>query len=258
MTPAAQETAAPGTAPSPRADVPSAGAEPRRGAETVAERPESPEEEPWLAEARARMVRDQIEARGVADSRVLEAMRAVPRHAFVPLELIRAAYQDHPLPIGHGQTISQPYIVALMSELLEVAPGEKILEVGTGSGYQAAVLSAMGAEVWTIEIVEPLGLQAKRVLEALAYPRIRFRVGDGYRGWPEAAPFDGIIVTAAPDHVPQPLVDQLAPGGRMVIPVGSGEQELLVLSRTEKGMVRERSIPVRFVPMTGEAEERRP
>ncbi len=214
------------------------------------------EEDPWLAESRERMVREQIEGRGIADPRVLAAMREVPRHHFVPAELVRAAYEDHPLPIGQGQTISQPYIVALMSELLQVAPGEKILEVGTGSGYQAAVLSAMGAEVWTIEIVEPLGLHAKRLLEELAYPRLHFRIGDGYRGWPEVAPFDGIIVTAAPSHVPQPLVDQLAPGGRMVIPVGSMDQELLVLTRSEKGILRERNIPVRFVPMTGEAEER--
>ncbi|HXI03533.1 MAG TPA: protein-L-isoaspartate(D-aspartate) O-methyltransferase, partial [Candidatus Saccharimonadales bacterium] len=203
--------------------------------------------------ARERMVRDQIEARGIGDPRVLAAMRAVPRHLFVPGNVARLAYADHPLPIGSGQTISQPYIVAAMTELLEVEPGEKILEIGTGSGYQAAVLAAMGAEVYTIEIVEPLGVEARRRLEDLGYAGVRTRIGDGYRGWPEAAPFDGIIVTAAPDHVPRPLADQLAMGGKMVIPVGSLDQELLVLTRTPEGMRSERALPVRFVPMTGEA-----
>ena len=219
---------------------------------------DSKDREHWLIEARHQMVRQQIEARGVRDLRVLQAMRKVPRHLFVPERLIPMAYSDRPLPIGERQTISQPYIVALMSELLEVTPGEKILEVGTGSGYQAAVLSEMGAEVYTIEIVETLGREAKALLEGLEYPRIQVRIGDGYRGWPEEAPFDGIIVTAAPDHVPEPLVEQLAPGGRMVIPVGSIDQELMVLTRTPEGLLRERNIPVRFVPMTGEARGEKP
>jgi protein-L-isoaspartate(D-aspartate) O-methyltransferase len=214
------------------------------------------EEERRFAAARLRMVREQIELRGVRDDRVLEAMRKVPRHRFVPDRLTAFAYEDGPLPIGEGQTISQPYIVALMTELLQAKPGDKILEVGTGSGYQAAVLAEMGAEVHTIEIVEPLAVTARRLLEQMDYPRIRFRVGDGYRGWPEAAPFDGIIVTAAPDHVPRPLVDQLEAGGRMVIPVGAGSQDLLVITRTAEGTARESVIPVRFVPMTGEAMER--
>jgi protein-L-isoaspartate(D-aspartate) O-methyltransferase len=201
------------------------------------------------------MVREQIAARGVRDPRVLEAMQTVPRHEFVPGHLTGLAYRDSPLPIGEQQTISQPYIVALMTELLEVQPGEKILEIGTGSGYQAAILSAVGADVYTIEIIEQLGVRARETLERLKYPRLHFRIGDGYQGWPGAAPFDGIIVTAAPPRVPQPLVDQLAPGGRMVIPVGSLDQELLVLTRTGEGVIRERSIPVRFVPMTGEAQE---
>jgi protein-L-isoaspartate(D-aspartate) O-methyltransferase len=210
-------------------------------------------EESWLVEARQEMVTSQIEARGVRDVRVLQAMRTVPRHRFVPERLVPVAYRDHPLPIGEQQTISQPYIVALMSELLEVRPGEKVLEVGTGSGYQAAVLSAMGAEVYSIEIVEPLAAEAERRLRATGFTEVHLRTGDGYRGWPEAAPFDGIIVTAAPGQVPQLLVDQLAPGGRMVIPVGSAEQVLTVLTRTPAGILSERNIPVRFVPMTGEA-----
>lgn len=210
-------------------------------------------EEGWLTEQRHAMVRTQIEARGVRDVAVLDAMRAVPRHRFVPERMIPMAYRDHPLPIGEGQTISQPYIVALMTELLEVRPGDKVLEVGTGSGYQAAVLAAMGVEVYTIEIIEPLGRRAERLLGELGTKGVQVRIGDGYRGWPEAAPFQGIIVTAAPDHIPQPLIDQLAPGGRMVIPVGTDQQILTVLNRTEEGVVRESNIPVRFVPMTGEA-----
>ncbi len=217
---------------------------------------EAEKEESRFAAARLRMVREQIELRGIRDERVLEAMRKVPRHRFVPDRLTAFAYEDGPLPIGEGQTISQPYIVALMTELLHSKPGDRILEVGTGSGYQAAVLAEIGAEVYTIEIVEPLAAAARRLLEQMDYPRIRFRVGDGYRGWPEASPFDGIIVTAAPDHVPRPLVDQLKPGGRMVIPVGAGSQDLLVITRTAEGTERESVIPVRFVPMTGEAMER--
>jgi protein-L-isoaspartate(D-aspartate) O-methyltransferase len=212
------------------------------------------EEEPALTTARLRMVREQIESRGVRDPLVLEAMRKVPRHRFVPEGLLGLAYDDGPLPIGEGQTISQPYIVALMTELLHVRPEGKVLEIGTGSGYQAAVLAEMGLEVYTIEIVATLAESARRKLEAMGYRTIRFRVGDGYRGWAEAAPFDGIIVTAAPDHVPEPLVEQLEVGGRMVIPVGSFNQDLKVITRTPGGAREEESIPVRFVPMTGEAQ----
>jgi len=159
------------------------------------------------------MVTTQIAARGVRDTNVLAALRAVPRHLFVPTDVLAEAYADHPLPIGEGQTISQPYIVGLMTELLEVKPGDKVLEVGTGSGYQAAVLAAMGCEVYTIEIRPALAQEAERRLATLGVKRVRIRAGDGYAGWPEAAPFAGVIVTAAPEHIPQPLLDQLKVGG---------------------------------------------
>jgi protein-L-isoaspartate(D-aspartate) O-methyltransferase len=207
---------------------------------------------------RERMVRDTIEARGVRDSLVLAAMRAVPRHLFVAPAERPLAYADHPLPIGADQTISQPYIVAAMTELLELRPGEKVLEIGTGSGYQAAVLAEITDQVYSIEIVESLAKEAASRLKQLGYDMVKVKAGDGYRGWPEAAPFDAIIVTAAPDHVPQPLVDQLAPGGRLVIPVGDEFQELKVIARDASGTLAERSVlPVRFVPMTGEAERGR-
>jgi protein-L-isoaspartate(D-aspartate) O-methyltransferase len=206
------------------------------------------------ADERDKMVREQMEARGVRDPRVLAAMRAVPRHEFMPEKVRAQAYEDRPLPIGEGQTISQPYIVALMSELLDLAEGERVLEVGTGSGYQAAVLAELGVEVYSIEIVEPLARRAAEDLKRLGYP-VNLRIGDGYRGWPEAAPFNGIIVTAAPDHVPKPLVEQLALGGRLVIPVGSFSQELVVLRKEEDGLHRESVADVRFVPMTGQAED---
>ena len=206
-----------------------------------------------FAAARERMVRETIEARGVRDPRVLRAMRAVPRHRFVPPAHRDRAYADRPVPIGEGQTASQPYIVALMTELAEVQPGEKVLEVGTGSGYQAAVLAEMGARVFTIEILEPLALRARETLRELGYDAVRVRVGDGYRGWPSEAPFDAILVTAAAPRIPEPLLEQLAPGGRLVAPVGgSGGQELVVVTRTPAGFERRRVIPVRFVPMTGE------
>ncbi len=217
-------------------------------------------DEDALGRARSEMVQQQIEARGVKDPAVLAALRAVPRHRFVPLALVADAYADRPLPIGEGQTISQPYIVALMTELLRVEPGQRVLEVGTGSGYQAAVLAQLGAEVYSIEIVESLGRQAAALLAALGYERVQVRIGDGYRGWPERAPFAGILVTAAPDHVPRPLLEQLAPGGRLVIPVGEGLQQLEVhRRRLQDGpegpvYVREIVLPVRFVPMTGEAQ----
>jgi len=204
---------------------------------------------------RQRMVTTQIEARGIKDARVLEAVRRVPRHLFVPEELRRHAYADRPLPIGHHQTISQPYIVALMTELVRPRPGKKILEIGTGSGYQAAVLAECAAEVYTIEIVPELGQQAQRLLGELGYDNVHPRIGDGFDGWPDEAPFDAMIVTAAPPQVPQPLLDQLAVGGRLVIPVGEGFQNLIVVTRTESGFQRSTITPVRFVPMTGKAQQ---
>jgi len=206
------------------------------------------------AEDRERMVREQISARGVRDPRVLAALSRVPRHELVP-EAVRAhAYEDRPLPIGFDQTISQPYVVAYMTEQLQLSGDERVLEIGTGSGYQAAVLAELAREVFSIEIVAPLGERARADLARLGYRNVQVRVGDGYRGWPEQAPFDAIIVTAAPGHVPQPLIDQLAVGGRLVVPVGGVYQELLLLSRDADGIHEERLIDVRFVPMRGEAE----
>jgi protein-L-isoaspartate(D-aspartate) O-methyltransferase len=207
--------------------------------------------------ARLTMVSSQIEARGVRDARVLDALRRVERHRFVPEWLRDHAYEDRPLAIGHDQTISQPYIVALMTEEARVRPGARVLEIGTGSGYQAAVLSLLAGQVYTIEIVEPLATAAAARLEALGYRNVTVRAGDGYRGWRERAPFDAILVTAAPPEIPQPLLDQLAVGGRLVAPVGEGDQELVVVERTAAGLQRRRVIPVRFVPMTGEAQRRR-
>ena len=187
---------------------------------------------------------------------VMRALEAVPRHEFVPAGLLARAYENRPLPIGHGQTISQPYIVALMTDLIDSGPGRVVLEVGTGSGYQAAVLAALGTEVYSVEIIPPLADSAKRRLDRLGYEGVSVKLGDGYYGWPEHAPFDAIVVTAAAGHVPPPLVQQLAPGGRMVIPVGPrfAVQHLLLVEKGEKeGEVFTRSIlPVRFVPLTGE------
>jgi protein-L-isoaspartate(D-aspartate) O-methyltransferase len=209
--------------------------------------------ERW-AKLREDMVRTQIEARGVRNERVLAAMRTVPRHLFVPPEVRDQAYADHPLPIGDGQTISQPYIVGLMSELLEVKPGDRVLEIGTGSGYQAAVLAAMGCEVYTIEIRTSLAEAAKERLHSMGIEHVHVRSGDGYAGWPDAAPFAGIIVTAAPERIPEPLLDQLAVGGHMVIPVGAFYQQLKVITKTAQGLSERDVIPVRFVPMTGKVE----
>jgi protein-L-isoaspartate(D-aspartate) O-methyltransferase len=207
------------------------------------------------SEERRSMVAEQIAARGVRDPRVLAAMRAVPRHRFVPDALAPLAYADRPLPIGHEQTISQPYVVAFMTEALALEGDERVLEIGTGSGYQAAVLAELVREVYTIEIVAPLARSAAALLAELGYDDVHARAGDGYRGWPAKAPFDAIVVTAAPGEVPAPLLEQLAPGGRMVIPVGGRDQELVLYERAPDGAFSHRSLlPVRFVPMTGEAE----
>ena len=204
------------------------------------------------AEMRWRMVEDQIISRGIRDSAVINAMLKIPRHEFVPPGSRESAYGDSPVPIGKGQTISQPYIVALMSEVLRPAPGQKILEVGTGSGYQTAILAETGADVYTIEIISELAERTRSLLEKLGYSDIHFRVGDGYAGWEENAPYDGIIVTAAPGDVPDALVSQLREGGRMVIPVGGENQELLLIEKSEKGISYRKVTSVRFVPMTGE------
>lgn len=208
-----------------------------------------------LEELRRRMVEEQIAARGIHDPRVLAALREVPRHEFVPPELRALAYEDHPLPIGHDQTISQPFIVAAMTELAELEPGDKVLEIGTGSGYQAAVLAALVRSVYSIEIVEPLAQAARQTLARLGIGNVHVRAGDGFRGWPERAPFDAILVTAAPPEVPEPLKQQLALGAKLVIPVGTDQQELRVLTRTKSGFDERTVLPVRFVPMTGRAQQ---
>ena len=205
--------------------------------------------DPW-ADAREAMVARQIEARGVRSPAVLAAMRKVARHLFVPADLVRDAYDDTPLPIGFGQTISQPYIVAYMSEALDVGREHTVLEIGTGSGYQAAVLGELAGRVYTIEIVAELGERASRTLRELGYENVEVRVGDGYLGWPEQAPFDRIMVTAAPDHVPQPLIDQLKVGGKLIVPVGRGVQDMTIVTKHADRVVTETTIPVRFVPLT--------
>jgi protein-L-isoaspartate(D-aspartate) O-methyltransferase len=216
-----------------------------------AQSPSAPESTDRVRE-RAAMVAEQIAGRGVKDPSVLRALREVPRHLFVPPASREHAYEDRPLPIGYGQTISQPFIVAYMTEALGIRPTDRVLEIGTGSGYQAAILGRLAREVWTIEIVPELGTRAATLLKDLKYTNVTVRVGDGYGGWAERAPFDRIIVTAAPDHVPEPLLQQLATGGRMVIPVGQqgGIQELLVIEKTPSGMVQRKTIPVLFVPLT--------
>jgi protein-L-isoaspartate(D-aspartate) O-methyltransferase len=206
-------------------------------------------------EERAAMVREQIRARGVTDQRVLRAMERVKRHLFVPWSEQSRAYADHPLPIGEGQTISQPYIVAFMSEALRLKPEARVLEVGTGSGYQAAVLAELVKEVYTIEIVPSLGRHAAAVLKRLGYRNATVRVGDGFGGWPEKAPFDGIMLTAAPAKIPEPLLQQLRAGGMLVAPVGrAGDQRLIRITRTATGFKEEFLLEVRFVPMTGKAQ----
>jgi protein-L-isoaspartate(D-aspartate) O-methyltransferase len=205
---------------------------------------------------RLEMVEEQIVSRGVKDPAVLESMRKVKRHLFVPTEEMDIAYADHPLPIGYDQTISQPYIVALMTELACPSKTSKVLEIGTGSGYQAAVLAEIVQSVYSIEIVEPLYKRADKLLKILGYKNIHCKAGDGYFGWEEHAPFDAIIVTAAPRKTPDPLLKQLKVGGKLVVPVGDVWQELVVITRTSKGFEKQTVIPVRFVPMTGEADKK--
>lgn len=209
-------------------------------------------------QARRDMVEHQLIGRDITDEAVLSAMRRVPRERFVTSGDEPLAYGDHPLPVGHGATISQPYIVALMTQLARVTPGERVLDVGTGSGYQAAVLAEMGADVYGIEVVPELAERAADDLRAAGYPNVHVRAGDGYHGWPEAAPFAAIIVAAAAPALPRPLTDQLAPGGRLVIPVGRFVQELLVIEKRPGGELHaETVIPVRFVPMVGDVESQR-
>lgn len=217
--------------------------------------PFGPEREALWAEVEAQLlgIGGQIGIRQLS-LEVRDALSAVPRHRFVPFDYRHRAYENRPLPIGHGQTISQPLIVAAMTELLDVDAGERVFELGTGSGYQAAVLAELGVEVYSVEIVEPLGHSARATLDETGYSSVKTRIGDGYDGWPEAAPFDAIIVTAASDHIPPPLIRQLKPGGRLVIPVGNRylTQKLVLLTRDEAGAISTRElIPVTFVPLTG-------
>jgi len=204
---------------------------------------------------RKQMIERQIRARGVKDQRVLDALLRVERHQFVLPGMEDLAYDDTPHGIGERQTISQPYIVAFMTELARISRDSKVLEVGTGSGYQTAVLSVLAQEVFTIEIIESLGKSAKELLKRLGFQNVHVRIGDGYQGWPEEAPFDAIVVAAAPSRVPAPLVDQLKTGGRLVIPIGDFYQDLELITKTPGGTLQEKMIPVRFVPMTGQAEQ---
>ena len=208
-----------------------------------------------FAQEREEMVATQVAARGVRDPPTLAAMRKVPRHLFVPPAGVDQAYEDHPVPIGHGQTISQPYVVGFMTEVLGLKGGEAVLEVGTGCGYQAAVLAQIAARVYTIEIVSPLAAEATERLKRLGYANVTVRAGDGYLGWPEAAPFDAIMVTAAAPRIPEPLKQQLKDGGRLIVPVGEDWQELVLLTRRGDRFEQRQVLPVRFVPMTGKVRE---
>jgi len=217
----------------------------------------APSSDPTRQAERERMVERQIEARGVKDTAVLRAMRQVPRHLFVPVSYAPQAYRDGPLALSHGQMISQPYVVAFMAEALRLRGDDRVLEIGTGSGYQTAVLAQLARDVFSIEIVKPLAERAAAKLKQLGYTNVQVRVGDGYQGWPEHAPYDAILVSAAPDHIPQPLLDQLAVGGRMILPLGKKfSQDLMLIRRTHSGYERTPLLPVAFVPMTGEAQER--
>jgi protein-L-isoaspartate(D-aspartate) O-methyltransferase len=213
-----------------------------------ASRVQAPDQRDWQA-ARLRMIETQIRARGIVSPEVLEAMARVPRHLFVPPEVRPFAYDDRPLPIGQDQTISQPYIVAYMTEALQTAPGHTVLEIGTGSGYQAAVLAELVREVYTVEIIPELAVRARRTLAEAGYRNVHVRTGNGYLGWPERAPFQRIIVTAAPPQIPPALVEQLAVGGIMVLPVGTAFQQMTIVTKTAQGVTQQRTIPVRFVPM---------
>ncbi len=204
---------------------------------------------------RWRMVEEQLRTRGIQNGAVLRAMAKLPRHRFVPAAVAHLAYRDHPLPIGLDQTISQPFIVAYMTEAADISPKEKVLEIGTGSGYQAAVLGELAREVYTIEIIPELGERARQTLDELSYKNVHVKIGNGYEGWAEHAPYDAIIVTAAPDAVPQALIDQLAVNGQMIIPVGTTNQEIMMIRKTRKGVIKRRTIPVRFVPMTGKPSQ---
>ena len=210
-----------------------------------------------FAAERQRMVQQQLKTRGINDARVLAAMAKVPREEFIPPESRAAGYEDGPLPIGHGQTISQPYIVAFMTEQLRLKASDRVLEIGTGSGYQAAILAELVSEIYSVEIVEPLAKNAEATLQHLGYKNVHVKIGDGYKGWPDAAPFDAIIVTCAPEKVPQPLIDQLKDGGRVVIPVGERFAQQLYLLEKKNGQIKESvTLPVRFVPMAGEATDK--
>ncbi len=211
--------------------------------------------EEYYQKLRTAMVQQQIIARGVKDPRVIKAMETVPRHKFLPPEEAPFAYADEPRPIGHGQTISQPYIVAFMTEQLHLKPTDRVLEIGTGSGYQAAVLAEIADSIFTIEIIPELAQEAAKRLKALGYDNVVVKQGDGYNGWPEKAPFDAIIVTAAPPKIPPPLLEQLKNGGTMVLPVGEYVQELVVVKKSATGMAMQNILPVRFVPMTGKVQK---
>jgi protein-L-isoaspartate(D-aspartate) O-methyltransferase len=204
---------------------------------------------------RLKMVEEHIRARGIESESVLRAMMKVPRHKFVPEPLEKQAYIDSPLPIGLNQTISQPFIVAYMTEAADISKKDKVLEIGTGSGFQAAILGELAREVYTIEIIPELGERSKQTLQEMGYKNVFVKTGNGYLGWPEQAPFDAILVTAAPDQIPQTLIDQLAVGGKMVIPVGNADQEMIVMKKTKRGVTEKRTMKVRFVPMTGKPTE---
>lgn len=204
---------------------------------------------------RRRMVETQIQARGITDQRVLKAILKVPRHQFVSLDLRAYAHADHPLNIGYGQTISQPYMVAYMTEVAELTPTDNVLEIGTGCGYQAAILAELVQAVYTVELIPELATSARRHLQKLGYRNIHFKIGDGYQGWADHAPYDAIIVTAAPDHVPEALIEQLADHGKMVIPVGTFQQYIEVLEKTERGILAQKTMRVQFVPLCHPAAE---
>ena len=201
------------------------------------------------------MVKEQIQGRGITNENVISAMKSVQRHLFVPQNLVNRAYEDNPLPIGFNQTISQPFVVAYMTEIAALTEEAKVLEIGTGSGYQTAVLAEIVSEVFSIEILPELAIRSRNLLDDLGYRNLTIKSGAGYQGWPEEAPFDAIVVTAAPNHVPPALIEQLAVGGKLVIPVGQIQQEMTIITKTDSGASTIQTLPVRFVPMTGEAQE---